>query len=76
MNIVGTFSPNLMITNGRGAIVGIPGALDGDSFMYDAESGRVAIGRIIAMPIRIEYADGTSWDAPHPAKVGDKLTHL
>jgi hypothetical protein len=76
MNIVGTFSPNLLITTGRGSIVNIPGTLDGDAFMYDADSGRVAIGRIIAMPVRIEYADGTSWDAPHPAKVGDTLTHV
>ncbi len=43
----------------------------GDEFFTDAPSGRIAVGRVIAVPLREEFADGTAWDNPHPPHAGD-----
>jgi hypothetical protein len=71
----GTYSPNVNIDNSRGACLSIDGKTDGDTFLdpVDGHPDGVAIGRIIATPLHVDFADGTSWQAPNPPKAGDRV---
>ena len=73
----GTYSQGINIDNGPGLCTTIYGKADGDSFLY-LPQGRggpaVPLGRIIATPLLVEFADGTSWQAPNPPKAGDQVT--
>jgi hypothetical protein len=73
----GTYSQGISIDTGPGLCTTIYGKADGDSFLY-LPQGRggptVALGRIIATPLLVEFADGTSWQAPNPPKAGDAVT--
>jgi hypothetical protein len=42
----------------------------GDEFFADTDAGRVAVGRVIAVPLHEEFADGTVWDNPRPPRPG------
>lgn len=72
----GTYSQNVTIDNSRGACTYLYQQTDGDTFYYDPKVGErlVAIGRVIAVPLRVEFADGTTWQAPNPPKIGDPVT--
>ncbi|HEY0396472.1 MAG TPA: hypothetical protein VGD01_18490 [Candidatus Elarobacter sp.] len=70
----GTFSQDISIFAGSGACISLKGKLDGDTFLYTGGAGDpVAIGRIVAVPVLEEFADGTAWQSPSPPKIGDKL---
>lgn len=72
----GTFAPNVPIDNSRGACNILAGKWDADTFIVHPRGGApVATGRIIAVPVRIEFADGTSWQSAHPPHIGD-AAHL
>ena len=43
----------------------------GVELFVDTDGGRAAIGRVIAVPLHEEFADGTVWDNPHPPRAGD-----
>ena len=73
----GTYSQDIKIDTGPGLCTTIFGKADGDTFLYvprGAGGPPVAIGRIIATPLLVEFADGTSWQAPNPPKAGDTIT--
>ncbi|HEX3551408.1 MAG TPA: hypothetical protein VHT53_13570 [Candidatus Elarobacter sp.] len=71
----GTFSRGVRIDNSRGACTDVLGGADGDTFLYRSPAGEmVPIGRVIASPLLVEFADGTSWQAPNPLKAGDRIT--
>ena len=76
LEIAGTFAPGLSIDSRGGApnCTSILGKLDGDTFVYQAAEGPVRVGRIIAMPRRMEFADGSSWETPKPPLLGDPAT--
>ncbi len=42
-----------------------------DEFFVETDAGRVAVGRVIAVPLREEFVDGTVWDNPHPPRAGE-----
>ncbi|MDB5039760.1 MAG: hypothetical protein JWN27_486 [Candidatus Eremiobacteraeota bacterium] len=74
----GTFSTGVTIDNSRGACTAIEGGADGDSFLYrtmDRSGEAVPIGRIVVVPFSVDFADGTSWQAPGVPKPGERLTH-
>lgn len=67
----GTFSQGILIDNSRGACTDMNGRMDGDTFKYKTPGGDlVPIGRIVATPLLVEFADGTSWQNPHPPQAG------
>jgi hypothetical protein len=72
----GTYSQGIKIDNAMGACATLSGKADGDSFLYQPQNGGAAvpIGRIVAMPLLVEFTDGTSWHAPNPPKPGDTVT--
>lgn len=43
----------------------------GVELFADTDGGRAAIGRVIAVPLHEEFADGSAWDNPHPPRAGD-----
>ena len=69
----GTFGPGVLIDSARSECTDIFGTADGDGFVYRGPGGDVPIGRIIASPALVEFADGTSWQAPAPLKPGDRI---
>ncbi len=72
----GTYSQDVKIDNSRGACAYLYQQTDGDTYYYDPKVGErlIAIGRVIAMPLLVEFADGTTWQAPNPPKIGDPVT--
>jgi hypothetical protein len=67
-------------TNGRFASSGpmgsetctrVKGRDVGDEFFAEPDAGRAAVGRVIAVPLREEFVDGTVWDNPHPPRIGE-----
>ncbi len=42
----------------------------------DTDAGPAAIGRVIAVPLHEEFADGSVWDNPHPPRAGDPAQPL
>ena len=68
----GTFAPGVLIDNTPGAHILLQGKWDADTFIVHPRGGEpVAAGRIIAVPVRIDFTDGTSWQAAHPPHIGD-----
>jgi hypothetical protein len=55
----------------------IPGWWTDQGFGYVPQGPRgpvVPIGTIVAVPIRVEFDDGTSWDALKPPQTGERIT--
>ncbi len=47
-----------------------------DGFGYIPQGRRgpvVPIGTIVAVPVQVDFADGTSWQAPHPPQTGEPV---
>jgi hypothetical protein len=43
----------------------------GDEFFAETAAGGVAVGHVIAVPLREEFVDGTVWDNPRPPRAGE-----
>jgi hypothetical protein len=70
----GSFAQDVPIGTGAGACISLNGKLDGDAFVYKGHDGNeTPIGRIVAVPVLEEFADGTSWQSPNPPKIGDPV---
>ena len=80
----GKFSTGVPIDNANGSrrspgeanCTAVPGVFDADSFMIKPNgptAAPVAVGRIAITPSRVEFTDGTTWVAPSPPKVGDRI---
>ena len=68
----GTFAPGVLIDNSPGAHILLHGTWDADTFIVHPRGGEpVATGRIIAVPVRMEFADGTAWQSAHAPQIGD-----
>jgi hypothetical protein len=65
----GTFSPG--VDKPPGDCISVRGKWDADSFVYGDPA--TPIGRILAVPVLVEFADGTSWQNPNPPKIGDAI---
>lgn len=70
----GTYSTGITIDNAPGSCTYLDGGYDGDGFVYGPGRGETPLGRIVATALRVEFADGTFWDAPNPPKAGDIIT--
>jgi hypothetical protein len=68
----GTYSTGITISE-SGSCIELEGHFEGDGFFYGRRAG-TPIGRIIAVPLLVEFADGTSWEAPSPPQSGDTIT--
>ncbi len=68
----GTFSSGATNDNTSGDCITVRGRWDADSFLYGPDA--TPIGRILAIPVLAEFADGTSWQNPNPPKIGDAVT--
>jgi hypothetical protein len=68
----GNFAPGVLIDNTRGGCTLLTGTWDADTFTIHPHGGApVTTGRVIAVPVRIEFVDGTTWQSAHPPHIGD-----
>jgi hypothetical protein len=68
----GTYSTGITISE-SGSCIELEGHFEGDGFFYGRGHG-TPLGRIIAAPLLVEFADGTTWEAPNPPQSGDTIT--
>ena len=48
----------------------------GVELFVETDRGPAAIGRVVAVPLHEEFADGSVWDNPHPPRLGDPAQPL
>jgi hypothetical protein len=72
INVTDRMKPNDPLTNQRGSCLTANGRFDGDTYLYQAPSGQVALGRMIVLPAAIDFEDGSSWTAPASPPIGSR----
>ena len=72
INVSDRIKPNDPLTNQRGSCLSANGRFDGDTYLYQAPSGQVALGRMIVSPAAIDFEDGSSWAAPPSPPIGSR----